>query len=140
MHHLRTHFCSTPVSPAAELLSSLTALLTKPEAASSNVGGVRDLMQDLLNLDGAPTNSRGEKTLLPIHFVSCIRGTHDSEETIHSGKGLNLILQTSNKRVTPEKLSQGQWIGANSRILGKLMSSGKLSPAQIVDYLDYSPS
>ena len=120
----------------AALGSSLTALLSK--STESSVAEVRELMKDLLNFDDAPTNARGEKVLLPIHFLSCIRGTQDTDEIIHSGKGLNLVLQSTNKRVSPERLTTGQWVGANARILSKLISSGKLTNSQVTDYLDYT--
>jgi hypothetical protein len=116
-------------------VDSLASLLSRPASAISEV---RELMCDLLNLDDLPVNDRGEKVLLPINFLSSIRGTQDKDEVLHSGKGINLVLQVSNKRVTPDKLSAGQWIGANSRILDKLITSGRLSASQLADYLDYS--
>ena len=123
-------------SKSSSVLASLAALLSP--ASGSGASDVRELMRDLLNVDDPTTNSRGEKALLPMNFLSCIRGSQDTDEVIHSGKGLNLVLQASNRRVTPEKLSVGQWVGANARILEKLMSSGKLSPSQITDYLVYN--
>jgi hypothetical protein len=125
-------------SSSTDVGASLLALLSKPATTSSTATDIRELLRDILNLDGAPLNSRGEKALLPVHFLSCIRGTQDSEELIHSGKGLNLVLQTTNKRVTPGNLTTGQWISANSRILDKLISSGKFTPAQISNYLTYN--
>jgi hypothetical protein len=127
---------SSAVPNPSSVLASLASLLAPSTASSSNE--IRDLMRDLLNVDSSTTNSRGEKALLPINFLSCVRGSQDSDEVIHSGKGLNLVLQASNKRVSPEKLTVGQWVGANSRILEKLISSGKLSPSQITDYLVYN--
>ena len=95
-------------------------------------------MRDLLNLDDTRLNSRGERALLPVHFLSCIRGTQDKDEIIHSGNnGLNLVVQTANKRVGPEKLTTGQWVAANARILDKLISSGRLTSSTLTDYLDY---
>jgi hypothetical protein len=116
-------------------VETLSALLSRPATAISEV---RELMRDLLNLDDLPLNSRGEKALLPIHYLSCIRGTQDRDEVLHAGKDINLVLQTANKRVTPDKLTAGQWIGANSRILDKFITSGRLSAAQLSDYLEYS--
>jgi hypothetical protein len=121
---------------SSNLLASLAALLAP--SAGSPASDVRDLMRDLLNIDTTTTNSRGEKALLPVNFLLCVRGSQDSDEVIHSGKGLNLVLHASNKRVSAEKLSVGQWVGANARILEKLISMGKLSPSQITDYLVYN--
>lgn len=117
---------------------SNTSLSSQLGHATTSVNDVREMMRDLLCLDELPLNSRGEKALLPINFLSCIRGTQDKDEVLHSGKSMNLVLQSSTKRVTPEKLTVGQWIGANSRILDKLISSGRLNSAQLAEYLDYT--
>jgi hypothetical protein len=116
--------------------ASLSSLLSKP--ADTTVSQVRDLMRDLLNFEDVPVNSRGEKVLLPINFLSCIRGTQDSDEIVHSGKGLNLVLQTTLNRVRPEKLSTGQWVAANARIMNKLIVGGKLTASTLTDYLEYT--
>jgi hypothetical protein len=115
--------------------ASLSSLLSKP--ADTTVSQVRDLMRDLLNFEDVPVNSRGEKVLLPINFLSCIRGTQDSDEIVHSGKGLNLVLQTTLNRARPEKLTTGQWVAANARIMNKLIVSGKLTSTTLTDYLEY---
>jgi hypothetical protein len=126
-------------TPSQDLGSALVALLTGASGASSKTSDVRELMRDLLNSDGIALNSKGEKALLPINFLSCVRGTQSSDEVIHQGKDLNVVVQqASNKRVTPEKLSFGQWTGANARILDKLITSGRLSSAQTSDYLEYN--
>jgi hypothetical protein len=127
-------FSSNAVAVSSPVKDTLSTLLGK---SSSTIEEVRNLMRDLLNLDDTPLNSKGERALLPIHFLSCIRGTQDKDEVIHSGQGLNLVLQTTNKRVSPEKLSTGQWVGANARILDKLVSSGRLTASTLTDYLDY---
>jgi hypothetical protein len=116
--------------------TSLAALFSKP--ADSTISDLRELMRDLLGLDDSqvPRNSKGEKALLPVNFLSCIRGSQDAEEIIHSGKGLNLVLQSAS-RIKPERLTTGQWVSANSRILEKLVASGKLTASGLTDYLDY---
>ena len=130
---------SGEASSPPDLSSSLLALLSGSSETANKVPDVRELMRDLLNSDGATLNSKGEKALLPINFLSCVRGTQSSDEIIHQGKDLNVVVQqASNKRVTPEKLTFGQWTGANARILDKLITSGRLSPAQISDYLEYN--
>jgi hypothetical protein len=129
-----------PSVPQADIGSILLSMLAKSAGSSSSPAtpDVRELLKDLLNLDGPLVNERGEKALLPIHFLSCVRGTQESEELIHQGKGMNLVLQTNTKRCAPEKLTVGQWTGANARILEKLITSGRLSPGQISDYLEYN--
>ena len=104
----------------------------------STVACIRDLMRDLLNVEGNVTNAKGEKALLPINFLSCVPGTQDSEDVIHSGKGINLVIQSSLRRVTPEKLTIGQWTSANARILLKLINDKKLSAEQLEEYLEYN--
>ena len=96
---------------------------------------IREFMRDLLHVDGNPSNSKGEKALLPINFLSCV---WDAEDVIHSAKGMSLVMQTTLKRVTAEKLTSGQWISANARILNKLISEKRLDSSQIEDYLDYT--
>jgi hypothetical protein len=89
-------------SSSVSLSSSLVALLSGTSESANRVPDVRELMRDLLNSDGATINSKGEKALLPINFVSCVRGTQSSDEVIHQGKDLNVVVQqASNKRVTP---------------------------------------
>jgi hypothetical protein len=113
---------------------SLSSLLGK---SSSTVDEVRNLMRELLNMDDTPLNAKGERVLLPIHFLSCVRGTQDKDEVIHSGKGLNLVIQTNTKRIGPEKITTAQWVSANARILDKLITSGRLTSSTLSDYLDY---
>jgi hypothetical protein len=115
--------------------NTLSSLLDKSSDAS--ILEVRNWMRDLLNIDDSPLNAKGEKALLPIHYLSCVRGTQDTDEIIHSGKGINLVIQNA-KKVAPEKLTVEQWVGANSRILDKLITSGRLSAGQLSDYLDYT--
>jgi hypothetical protein len=112
---------------------------TTAGTSDTTVACIRELMRDLLNIDDTSiTNAKGEKALLPINFLSCVSGTQDAEDIIHSSKGINLVMQSSMRRVTPEKLSVGQWIAGNARILQKLTSENKLTPAQIDEYLEYN--
>ena len=66
-------------SPSQDLGSALVALLTGASGASGKTSDVRELMRDLLNSDGIALNSKGEKALLPINFLSCVRGTQSSD-------------------------------------------------------------
>jgi hypothetical protein len=124
-----------PVRTSSSAVAGIASLLDKSSDAS--ILEVRNLMRDLLNIDDSPLNSKGEKALLPIHYLSCVRGTQDTDEIIHSGRGVNLVIQNA-KKVAPEKLTVGQWVGANSRILDKLITSGRLSASQLSGYLDYT--
>jgi hypothetical protein len=49
-----------------------------------------------------------------------------------------LVLQSSLRKVSPEKLTVGQWTAANARILAKLIKSGRLVGAEVADYLEYN--
>jgi hypothetical protein len=123
----------TKSSDSNTLLTAIAGLLT------SGGSGVKDLMTDLLNLDDVPLNAKGEKCLLPTSFLSCVRGTQNTDEVVHSGKGQNLILQSTLNRVTkPEKLTVGQWTAANARILAKLISDNRLTASELQDYLEYN--
>jgi hypothetical protein len=88
------------IAGAADITTKNSALLSLASLLNKSSYGtdVKDLMRDLLGLEDQPLNAKGEKCLLPINFLSCVRGTQDSDEVIHSGKGLNLILQ-SNLRI-----------------------------------------
>jgi hypothetical protein len=95
-------------------------------------------LHDLLVLNDcnmqAPT--RGEKALLPVNFTSNLRGTlPDAEETISSSQGTRLVLRTAARRVTPDRLTQGQYFAANARIMAKLVV--KMSPEELFEYLDF---
>jgi hypothetical protein len=117
-------------------LVSLATLFSKPATGTAEL---RDVMRELLGLDDQPMlNAKGEKCLLPINFLSCVRGTQNSEEVIHSGKGVNLVVQSAlRKTSSPDKLSIGQWTAANSRILSKLIVTGRLCGPEVLDYLEY---
>ena len=123
-----------------DIVTTNSALLSLADLLSKSSSGVdvKDLMRDLLGVDDQPLNSKGEKCLLPVNFLSCVRGTQDSEEIIHSGKGVNLVIQSNLSKKSPEKLTVGQWTAANARILSKLIKSGRLVGPEILDYLEYN--
>jgi hypothetical protein len=118
--------------------TALSSLATLCQKSSSGTSDLREIMRELLGVDDQPLNAKGEKCLLPINFLSCVRGTQSSEDVIHSGKGMSLVVQTTLKKcTTPDKLTVGQWTAANSRILSKLIVSGRLCGAEVLDYLEY---
>jgi hypothetical protein len=92
---------------AGVLGSALSTIFVKP--SDTTIADIRELMRDLLGLDDntVPRNSKDEKALLPVNFLLCVRGSQDAEEIIHSGKGLNLVLQSAS-RIKPDRLSTGQ--------------------------------
>jgi hypothetical protein len=112
-----------------------SALQSSGSAAVLDVN--RSFMKDLLCMQDSTTNSVGEKPLLPCNFVSNVRGTvSESEEVIHTGDGTQLILKKTPKKPSPDKLSAGQWVSANIRILQRLLPS--FSEQELSDYLDYT--
>jgi hypothetical protein len=127
------------VGEKSTALSTLAALLTKPSpGAGAGTSDLKEIMRELLGIDDQPLNAKGEKCLLPINFLSCVRGTQNSEDVIHSGKGMSLVVQSTLKKcTTPDKLTVGQWTAANSRILSKLIVSGRLCGSEVLDYLEY---
>jgi hypothetical protein len=96
----------------------------------------RNLMRDILCIDDCTTNSRGEKPLLPVNFVSTPRGIIiDHDQVVTADKDGKLLIKPNKHKPTADKLTVGQWVGANSRILSKLIP--KLSAQDLMDYLDY---
>jgi hypothetical protein len=105
--------------------------------ASDAVAMGKSFMKDLLNIDDCCTNEQGEKPLLPVNFVSTPRGIiMDLEKVVTTSKDGELTIKPSKNRPTADKLTAGQWVAANSRILAKL--APKFSPQQMMDYLDYT--
>jgi hypothetical protein len=97
----------------------------------------KSFMKDLLNIDDCCTNDQGEKPLLPVNFVSTPRGIiMDQEKVVTTNKDGELTIKPSKNRPTADKLTAGQWVAANSRILAKL--APKFTPQQMMDYLDYT--
>jgi hypothetical protein len=97
----------------------------------------KSFMKDLLCMDDVCTNDKGEKPLLPVNFVSTPRGIiMDQEKVVTTNKDGELIMKPNKNRPTADKLSAGQWVAANSRILAKL--SPTFTPQQMMDYLDYT--
>jgi hypothetical protein len=122
------------VGDKSTALVSLATLFSKSASGGSDL---REVMRELLGIDDQPLNAKGEKCLLPINFLSCVRGTQNTEEVLHSGKSLNLVVQSNLRKVSPDKLTVGQWTAANSRVLSKLIESGRLCGSEVLDYLVY---
>jgi len=78
----------------------------------------------------------GENLFLPVNFCSHLRGHRtEDEEIMCTENGTKLILSNpNNKKITPDKLNQGLFLGANARILARIIPN--LTP-EVADYLDY---
>jgi hypothetical protein len=108
-----------------------------PHASSSVMDLNRSLMKDVLCLQDSTTNASGEKPLLPCNFISNTRGTmSESEEVVHTGDGTQLVLKKTARRPSPDKLTAGQWVSANVRILQRLIPA--FSTQELSDYFDYT--
>jgi hypothetical protein len=94
-------------------------------------------LHDLLVLgDCNQAANRGEKALLPVNFTSNLRGTlPDTEEIMGYGHGTRLVLRTATRRVTPDRLTQGQYFAANARIMAKLAT--KMTQEELFEYFDF---
>ena len=113
------------------------SFLESPKIATDAVALGKSLMKDLLCMDDCCTNDKGEKPLLPVNFVSTPRGIiMDQEKVVTTNKDGELAIKPSKNRPTADKLTAGQWVAANSRILAKL--APKFSPQDMMDYLDYT--
>jgi hypothetical protein len=94
-------------------------------------------MSDILCLDDCATNSKGERPLLPVNFVSTPKGIIiDQYQVVTTDKDGSMKLKPSKYKPTPDKITVGQWVAANARIMSKLMP--KFSPQDLIDYLDYN--
>jgi hypothetical protein len=96
----------------------------------------RSTLKDLLGINECQPPRQGEGLLLPINFCSHVRGSREEEEILKTPAGSRLFWEhsNSNKKITPEKLNQGLFFGANARILARLIPN--LSP-ELTVYLDY---
>ena len=97
----------------------------------------RGAIRDLLGINECQPSRTGEGLLLPINFCSHVRGSRgEDEEILETPNGSKLYFSRahSSKKITPEKLTQGLFFGANARILARLVPN--LTP-ELVLYLDY---
>jgi hypothetical protein len=103
-------------------------------AAEEAVKLGKTLMTDILCLDDCATNSKGERPLLPVNFVSTPKGiiiVHD--QVVTTDKDGHMKLKPNKYKPTPDKITVGQWVAANARIMSKLMP--KFSSQDLIDYL-----
>ena len=95
-------------------------------------------MRDLLSLNeyNPALGYQGEQPLyLPVNFISHLRGhRNEDEELIKTDGGASLYLGFGNKKIQPDKLTQGLFFGANARILARMLPT--VTP-EIACYLDY---
>jgi len=95
----------------------------------------RTVLRDLLGINECQQSKQGEGLFLPVNFVSHVRGARgEEEEILQTPTGSRLYLSPSGKKITPEKLNQGLFFGANARILARLVPN--LTP-ELALYLDY---
>jgi hypothetical protein len=95
----------------------------------------RTVLRDLLGINECQLPKQGEGLFLPVNFCSHVRGSKgEDEEILQTPTGSKLYLSPSGKKITPEKLNQGLFFGANARILARLVPN--LSP-ELALYLDY---
>jgi hypothetical protein len=101
-------------------------------------GYQRTALRDLLTINecGQYIANPGEAPLyLPINFVSHLRGNRvDDEEILQTSSGSKLYLSQGSKKISPDKLTQGLFFGANARIVSRMIPN--LTP-ELAGYLDY---
>ena len=91
------------------------------------------------SIDSLDSRNSG-KPLFIIDYIS--RPTsgsfdHDDSEILNQGNS-QLILRSAKPKLSPESVSLAQWIGANARIMMKLLATGKLSSHDdVMTYLQY---
>ena len=71
-------------------------------------------------------------------FVS--RVSHDEHErAVCTQGGTQLVLRSTKQKPVPEDVTLAQWVGANARIMARMIKDGTLkSNEAILDYLDYT--
>jgi len=95
------------------------------------------VLRDYANINALNPRTQGENQLyLPVNFISHIRGSgsHDDEELCKTESGSKIYLANSPRKIQPDKLNQGLFLGANARILARMIPN--LTP-EIAVYLDY---
>jgi hypothetical protein len=78
----------------------------------------------------------GEDLFLPVNLFSHLKGHRSEDEELACTEGgTKLYVGTgAGKKVTPDKLNQGLFLGANARILSRIIPN--ITP-EVVNYLDY---
>jgi hypothetical protein len=78
----------------------------------------------------------GEDLFLPVNFCSHLKGHRSEDEELACTEGGTKLYLGSGagKKVTPDKLNQGLFLGANARILSRIIPN--ITP-EVVNYLDY---
>ena len=71
------------------------------------------------------------------NFVSHVRGASrgEDEELLKTEGGTSLYLGNSPRKITPEKLNAGLFLGANARILARIIPNLTPGTANYLDYL-----
>ena len=103
---------------------------------SQAVGYQNTVLRDLSSLNAYNPRYSGE-LYLPVNFCSHIRGVssrQEDEELMSTEGGTKLYLANGTRKVTPDKLNQGLFLGANARILARIIPN---PTPEILSYLDY---
>ena len=94
--------------------------------------------------DSADQSSTGKSAGKPLLIVDHINqaqfGSVDPfEREVCTQGGAQLVLRASRQKPLPEQVSLAQWVGANARIMEKMVRSHQLqSPEEICAYLNYT--
>lgn len=95
----------------------------------------RAALNDIFGVSETQSRRSGEGLLLPVNFTSHIRGSRsDEEEIAQTPSGTKLFITNNSKKLKPENLNQGLFLGANARILARIIPN--LTP-EVTLYLDY---
>jgi hypothetical protein len=91
---------------------------------------------DLWNIQDKPEENG--RPLFIHDYVS--RVSHvERERAVCTQGGTQLVLRSTRQKPTPESVTLAQWVGANARIMAKMIGDGTLkSNQEILDYLDYT--
>jgi hypothetical protein len=99
-----------------------SSIAGRQTTSGSDVFG-RNTLKDLLGINEYQQSFLGKGLYLPVNFCLHVRGSRsDEEELLSTPSGSKLVwTSNSNKKITPEKLSHGLFLGANARILARIV-------------------
>jgi hypothetical protein len=100
------------------------------------VGSHQSSLRDNQFLNSCLPVRPGEDLFLPVNFCSHLKGHRSEDEELACTEGGTKLYLGSGagKKVTPDKLNQGLFLGANARILSRIIPN--ITP-EVVNYLDY---
>ena len=120
------------------LMMGQSLLLTKwvselksiPSPPVSDAGStqLQNLLGEIDATDQEPVSQPGKPLFIPEFVNRASVYTNDtSDNTICVDGDVRLVMKSSRPKLLPEQVSMAQWVGANARIMKRLVHNGPLS-------------